>query len=154
MIYQDKVYVVDAYDDWVVSSPSEKITVPSVVALYDYVPHKRQIPFTRNNIYARDGFKCQYCGRSAEEEENLNKCDLTFDHVVPKSRDGKTTWTNIVTCCKECNLTKGDDLLEDIDLELDKEPRKPRNANPLLLELKGKNVPEEWDQWFAGTLDV
>lgn len=153
LIYQEKVYVVEEHDDWTVNSPSTEIRVPSVVSLFDYVPHERQIPFTRRNIYARDDFRCQYCGVQARNEEtDLHINDLTFDHVKPKARGGETTWTNIVTSCESCNLQKGDQLPEESDLTLLNEPRKPNLANPLLLELKGKNVPEGWNEYFEDDL--
>jgi 5-methylcytosine-specific restriction endonuclease McrA len=153
LIYQDKVYPVEEYEDWEVKSPSTEIQVPSVVSLFEYVPHERQIPFTRRNIYARDGFKCQYCGVDAKNPESeINISELTFDHVLPKSRDGKTSWNNIVTSCQSCNLQKGDNTPEEGDLSLLKEPEKPDLANPLLLELRGKDVPEEWEQYFSKNL--
>lgn len=152
LVYQEKVYVVEEYDDWTVASPSTEYNVPSIVSLFDHVPHDRQVPFTRRNIYARDEFRCQYCGTDAKSaDSNVNKSDLTFDHVVPKSRDGETTWQNIVTCCEPCNLKKGDDLPCECEMSLINEPKKP-STNPLLLELKGKNVPEEWNEYFKRDL--
>ena len=92
-VYQDRVDVVSVYDK-VVRSPSMEIRLPSVIALKTYVDQDRAPAFTRFNVFLRDGFACQYC-RSGE--------DLTFDHVVPRSRGGRTSWENIVTACAPCN---------------------------------------------------
>jgi 5-methylcytosine-specific restriction endonuclease McrA len=72
--------------------------LPSVVSLKNYVAQDRAPAFTRFNLFLRDAFTCQYCGSGQ---------DLTFDHVRPRSRGGRTTWENIVTACAPCNLMKG-----------------------------------------------
>jgi 5-methylcytosine-specific restriction endonuclease McrA len=84
-----------------VSSPSTEIRLPAVLVLHDYVPERRTPAFTRFNVFLRDGWRCQYCG------EHFSTHDLTFDHVIPRSRGGQTTWDNIVTACHPCNLHKG-----------------------------------------------
>jgi 5-methylcytosine-specific restriction endonuclease McrA len=96
-VFLDRVDVVASYDQ-VVHSPSFEMRLPSVVSLKQYVPQDRPPAFTRFNLFLRDSFSCQYCG-SPE--------DLTFDHVIPRSRGGRTTWENIVTACAPCNLSKG-----------------------------------------------
>ena len=73
-----------------VHSPSVAIKIPSVVVLRDYVKPSRSAAFTRFNLFLRDEFSCQYCGKKGE---------MTFDHVVPKCRGGKTTWENVVAAC-------------------------------------------------------
>ena len=79
-VYQDRVDVVSTYDK-VVRSPSMEIVLPSVIALKNYVDQDRQPAFTRFNVFLRDGFACQYCSATTE---------LTFDHVIPRSRGGRT----------------------------------------------------------------
>jgi 5-methylcytosine-specific restriction endonuclease McrA len=96
-VFQDRVDVVQTYDK-VVRSPSMEFQLPSVVSLKEYVAQDRSPAFTRFNLFLRDSFSCQYCG-TAE--------DLTFDHVLPRSKGGRTTWENIVTACAPCNLKKG-----------------------------------------------
>jgi 5-methylcytosine-specific restriction endonuclease McrA len=96
-VFLDRVDVISNYDH-VVRSPSFEMQLPSVVALKSYVAQDRPPAFTRFNLFLRDGFACQYCG-SPE--------DLTFDHVIPRSRGGRTSWENIVTACAPCNLSKG-----------------------------------------------
>lgn len=97
-VWQDRVEVVQTYDK-VVRSPSMEFRLPSVVSLKDFIPQDRSPAFTRFNLFLRDQFACQYCGASGG--------DMTFDHVIPRSRGGKTTWDNIVTACAPCNLRKG-----------------------------------------------
>ncbi|OYX31938.1 MAG: HNH endonuclease [Caulobacterales bacterium 32-69-10] len=96
-VFLDRVDVISTYEQ-VVRSPSFEMPLPSVVALKNYVTQDRQPAFTRFNLFLRDSFVCQYCGSGAE---------LTFDHVHPRSRGGRTTWENIVTACAPCNLMKG-----------------------------------------------
>jgi 5-methylcytosine-specific restriction endonuclease McrA len=69
-----------------------------VVSLKTFVRPARHPAFTRFNVFLRDRFSCQYCG---------SREDLTFDHLVPRSRGGHTTWENVVTACSVCNLQKG-----------------------------------------------
>ena len=93
----DRVNVVSTYDR-VVKSPSFEMALPSVVSLKDYVRPARHPAFTRFNVFLRDKFQCQYCG---------SRDDLTFDHVIPRSLGGLTTWDNVVAACSACNLRKG-----------------------------------------------
>jgi 5-methylcytosine-specific restriction endonuclease McrA len=86
--------------------------LPSVVSLKTYVKPSRHPAFTRFNVFLRDRFKCQYCG-SPE--------DLTFDHLVPRSRGGHTTWSNVVTACAPCNLKKGSKVCREASMW----PRQP-----------------------------
>jgi 5-methylcytosine-specific restriction endonuclease McrA len=99
-IFLDRVMVLSHYDR-VVRSPSAEHRLPSVVALRQYVPLTRRPPFTRFNVFLRDRFSCQYCG---------GRDDLTFDHLIPRSRGGQTRWDNVVAACAPCNLRKGGDL--------------------------------------------
>ena len=98
-VFLDRVNIVSEYDR-VVRSPSFEMKLPSVVSLKTYVRHERTPAFTRFNVFLRDKFSCQYCG-SADRDE------LTFDHLIPRSKGGRTTWNNIVTACSPCNLAKG-----------------------------------------------
>ena len=96
-VFLERVNIVSEYEV-AVRSPSFSMRLPSVVSLKTYVKQARHPAFTRFNVFLRDRFECQYCG--ARE-------DLTFDHLVPRSRGGQTTWTNVVTACAPCNLQKG-----------------------------------------------
>jgi len=96
-VFLDRVNIVSEYDV-AIHSPSFEMKLPSVVSLKSYVKPSRNPAFTRFNVFLRDRFQCQYCGSGH---------DLTFDHLVPKSRGGQTTWDNVLTACAPCNLKKG-----------------------------------------------
>ena len=99
----DRVSVLNEYDQEV-HSPSLTMRLPSVIALKDYIPTARKPAFTRFNVFLRDAFACQYC------HERHAAQDLTFDHVIPRCRGGRTTWENVVAACGTCNLLKGSRL--------------------------------------------
>jgi len=96
-VFLDRVNIVSEYER-TVRSPSFEMRLPSVVSLKTYVRPALYPAFTRFNVFLRDRFSCQYCG---------SKEDLTFDHLVPRSRGGQTRWDNVVTACAPCNLAKG-----------------------------------------------
>ena len=102
-VFLDRVSVLSEYETEV-RSPSVTMRLPSVIALKDYIPSARRPAFTRFNVFLRDAFVCQYCS------DRHSAHDLTFDHVVPRSRGGRTTWENVVTACGDCNLRKGSRL--------------------------------------------
>ena len=115
-VWLDRVDIVAEYDE-VVHSPSTTIRIPSVVVLRDYVKPQKRVAFTRFNLFLRDEFCCQYCGARG---------DLTFDHVIPRSRGGRTSWENVVAACSPCNLRKGSKSLRQSGLSLRQQPRQPR----------------------------
>jgi len=102
-VFSERVSVVAEYDTWA-HSPSTQIRLPSVVALRKYQPSARRVAFTRFNVFLRDRFTCQYCGQVFPSSA------LTFEHVIPRSHGGLTTWSNIVTACVPCNTRKGSSL--------------------------------------------
>lgn len=96
-VFLDRVNIVSTYDT-AVHSPSFEMRLPSVVCLKSYVKPAKYPAFTRFNVFLRDKFSCQYCGDQHE---------LTFDHVIPRSKGGQTLWDNVVAACAPCNLKKG-----------------------------------------------
>ena len=96
-VFLERVNVVAEYER-VVRSPGFEMRLPSVVSLKQYVQPATYPAFTRFNLFLRDSFSCQYC----REPD-----DLTFDHLIPKSQGGRTTWENVITACAACNLRKG-----------------------------------------------
>ncbi len=114
-VFLDRVNILSEYDR-VVRSPGFQMRLPSVVSLKKYVAPARRPAFTRFNVFLRDRFECQYCG--ADDE-------LTFDHVVPRSRGGVTCWENVVTACAPCNLTKGGRLPRECGMIPSHPPRVP-----------------------------
>ncbi|MBM3541242.1 MAG: HNH endonuclease [Alphaproteobacteria bacterium] len=130
-VFLDRVAIVSEYDR-VVRSPSMQIRLPSVIALKEYIPPKRRPAFTRFNVFLRDRFTCQYCGESFPSHE------LTFDHVIPRSRGGRATWSNVVTACTTCNLQKGNRLPHEAGMIPLHWPRQPMNGE---LQENGRAYP-------------
>ncbi len=114
-VFLDRVNIVSNYDRYV-RSPTFEMQLPSVVSLKTYIRPSRHPAFTRFNVFLRDRFTCQYCG---------GRDDLTFDHVVPRSKGGTTTWENVVAACSPCNLRKGDKLPRDADMYPASKPFQP-----------------------------
>jgi len=116
--------------------------VPRVIILtaYDRLP-KRVIKFSRINIMIRDRNTCQYCGTK------LSRSQLNLDHVVPRSRGGKTTWENVVASCFDCNRKKGMRLPHEAGLKLVKHPEKPKTA-PFANGFIGGVKYDEWKPFF------
>lgn len=114
-VFLDRVNIVSEYD-FAVRSPTSEIKVPSVVSLKSYVKPAKYPAFTRFNVFLRDKFECQYCGSPDE---------LTFDHVLPRSKGGLTTWQNVVAACSPCNLRKGNKMPKDIGMVPRQKPYQP-----------------------------
>jgi 5-methylcytosine-specific restriction endonuclease McrA len=111
----DRVNIVSEYD-LAIHSPSFEMKLPSVVSLKEYVKPAKHPAFTRFNVFLRDRFQCQYCGA---------KDDLTFDHVIPRSKGGRTTWDNVVAACAPCNLRKANRLPSEIHMFPRQKPYHP-----------------------------
>jgi 5-methylcytosine-specific restriction endonuclease McrA len=130
-VFLDRVSVLSEYDQRV-RSPTFAMRLPSVIALKDFVPSARKPAFTRFNVFLRDAFACQYCG------ERFSVPDLTFDHVVPRSRGGRTSWDNVVTACSACNLRKGARLPRECQMVPRHPPRQPTSWE---LQEHGRGFP-------------
>ena len=133
----DRVTILAEYDE-VVRSQRESLKIPSVVVLKEFVKPQKRVAFTRFNLFLRDEFCCQYCGA---------KGDLTFDHVVPRSRGGITSWENVVAACSACNLKKGSKSLGQAGMSLRKPPRQPGAED---LRNQGRKFPPNHlhDTWL------
>ena len=136
-VFLDRVIIVSNYDR-VIRSPSFDMQLPSVIALKDYIIPQTKPSFTRFNVFLRDKFMCQYCG---------SKEDLTFDHFVPRSKGGLTTWNNVITACSSCNLKKSNKLHQDIKMHPIQLPFKP---NVHELHRNGKSFPPNYlhESWM------
>ena len=138
-VFLNRVSVIERYDQSV-NSPTISFKLPSVIALKDYVMPQRKPAFTRFNVFLRDNFTCQYCAKKFPAN------DLTFDHLIPRCLNGKTTWQNVVSACTTCNLKKGRKLLRNTEMKLLQKPIKP---NSILLQNNGRNFPPNYlhDSW-------
>lgn len=132
------------HDDWV-RTVSAEIQIPRVIRLhtYDKVP-RHAVRFNRRNLFARDANQCQYCGDSYPSSQ------LSFDHVVPRSRGGQTSWENVVCACLKCNTKKGSRTPNEARMRLIREPRKPKH-NPLLANRMRNPKYEAWQSFLASS---
>lgn len=133
--YAERVY--DVIRDWCGR-------MPAVVRLLKYVSLEvKTVKFSRINVFGRDHFTCQYC------YEQPGTANLTYDHVLPKSRGGKTNWENIVTSCVECNWKKSDRTPEEAGMKIRYKPYSP-DRSPLMRKLvvSMPNTPNEWRDWL------
>ena len=126
--FLDRVTIVSNYDR-IIRSPSFSMKLPSVIALKSYIKPKSNPNFTRFNVFLRDNFMCQYCS---------SKKELTFDHLLPRSKGGKTDWDNVVTACSSCNVQKGGRLIERSKMQLNYKTYQPSTED---LHRNGKNFP-------------
>ena len=135
--YLDRVQIVAEYDH-VVRSQRAEIRIPSVVVLKEFVKPQKRVAFTRFNLFLRDQFCCQYCGA---------KGDLTFDHVLPRSRGGITSWENVVAACSPCNLRKGSKTLKQSGCACSARRASPR---PKRCRMPGRRFPPNHlhDSWL------
>jgi 5-methylcytosine-specific restriction endonuclease McrA len=131
----------EPHDDWI-RAVNFEIQVPRVIRLlvYDRLP-KQVIRFNRRNIFARDGNRCQYCGRKFPTNE------LSLDHVIPRSRNGDTSWENIVCSCVKCNVRKGGRTPQEAHMHLIRQPVKPKRS-PLLSVKLGNPKYESWKNFL------
>ena len=123
-----------------IRSPSLRLQVPEVVLLtqYDRVPC-HEAPFTRRNLFLRDDYTCQYCGRRCTTDH------LSVDHVLPRSRGGGTSWENCVLACVGCNARKADRTLKEAGLRLLRPPTRPRWTP--YLTLRPSQRMESWSKF-------
>ncbi|MSO89868.1 MAG: HNH endonuclease [Rhodospirillaceae bacterium] len=138
-VFLCRVNIVSEYDR-VVRSPNSEMRLPSVISLKEFVPMARRPAFTRFNVFLRDRFACQYCGGPFPAHE------LTFDHIVPRSRGGQTVWPNVVTACGTCNLIKGNRLPHESGMHPRMRPHQPTTRQ---LQENGRAFPPNFlhDSW-------
>jgi 5-methylcytosine-specific restriction endonuclease McrA len=130
----EKANVLSTYELLKIRTVDRSFEYPAVIRL----THYKNIPFrgvllNRNNLFKRDNGECQYCG---------SRKHLTIDHIIPKSKGGKTNWTNLITACNRCNVNKGDKTPEQAGLTLKSEPFKP-SLSYFLAEYAERQA-EEW----------
>ncbi|MCB9063058.1 MAG: HNH endonuclease [Halobacteriovoraceae bacterium] len=141
LLLTSRAEIVDEYSDFTVRSPRKHFNVPKILRLYSKHQGPKKIKFNRLNVYLRDDFSCQYCTLKFDYN------DLTFDHVLPQSRGGKTSWINIVTCCKLCNLRKGNKTPREANMKLKRLPHEPQWSARLVIKMLDDD-PEEWFYWL------
>lgn len=136
LLLKDKAEVIEAAER-TFRALHHDVQVPLVIRLVTYVriPHRLTLPLNRRNVFVRDEFTCQYCGRQP------GRANLTMDHVIPRSRGGDFSWENIVAACGACNQKKGNRLPKECNMIPRRAPYRPRFlAVALLGEAPGHEV--------------
>jgi 5-methylcytosine-specific restriction endonuclease McrA len=140
-----KVEVLEEYGQ-TVRSVTVVFKVPAVVRLLRAFRRRRQpVKFSRVNIYARDRYRCLYCG------ERKPIAELTFDHVVPRRLGGRTEWTNIATACEDCNRRKGARTPEQAGMALRQPPVQPQWVPAVTITVSLHSVPDAWRDYLYWT---
>ena len=123
---------------------SERFSIPQplVIRLVYFlkIPRRISLPVTRRTVLARDNYTCQYCNTMPPRQK------LTLDHVLPRSRGGKTTWENVVTACQKCNGRKGSRTPPEANMKLISEPRRPRYV--AIAALSSLEARRAWDKYI------
>lgn len=147
------IEIIDFYKDDNIKSTNKSFPIPSIARSTKFFKLTHQeLTFSRKNLFLRDNHKCQYCG------ETFYINELTYDHVVPKSKwnyanGSPTVWTNIVTACLPCNRKKGSRTPKEANMPLISFPFKPRK-NPKYLPIANKlstirdDIPVEWQPYI------
>jgi 5-methylcytosine-specific restriction endonuclease McrA len=129
-------------DDEVIHTIRMKILIPKVLLLrsFDRLPIT-EIKFNRENVFIRDNYTCQYSGK------RCRAADLTLDHVIPQERGGKTSWENIVTCRRDINSLKANQLPHEAGLKLIRKPVQPK-WRPFSAVAAASEIEREWQHFL------
>lgn len=123
--------------------------IPKVIRLkYEMAIPNTELPFSRENIFKRDEYTCQYCGKKLSGKE------LTLDHVYPKSRLGPDTWENIVACCQECNQYKANRTPKEAGMKLLRRPSRPNDGKLFELTRSSNKNIEHWLKYYLHDKDI
>lgn len=142
MWVQDLVDVIAEYDE-LVRSPSTTIKKPSIVRLRNNHTVRRTLHYSKAAIWHRDNHQCQYCGVKIDYRTR------SIDHIVPRRRGGRNTFTNTVACCKPCNQAKRDRTPDEAGMLLLSKPKKPTSLPPgITLIEHARMMPDEWKAYM------
>ncbi len=139
LVLNQKATVIAGAANQRVRSATAEFELPSVILLSRYVriPNARKVPVSRRGVLRRDGYRCGYCGKSAN----------TIDHVLPKSRGGNDSWENLVACCLRCNNAKGDRTPAEVGWDLRVKPAMPQG---MIWTVRGADREQpEWTEYLA-----
>jgi 5-methylcytosine-specific restriction endonuclease McrA len=143
LLWEGKVEVVQEYESKTVRSVTLEFKMPSVIRFLSTIRRRKPaVKFSRENVYARDKGRCQYCGNK------VPRSDFTYDHVTPRAQGGQTNWTNVVVCCTPCNQKKRDCTPAQARMHILSTPAKPEHLQTTmkLTFLLDKKVPQSWKQ--------
>ena len=158
LIFDERADIDERYVDRFIRSVSSSQPWPAVVRLREYVSSRARIRFNRQNVLARDGYRCAYCSITPKTQAGKPRLeDLTLDHVIPRAqskngtvrtKEGRTLsvtcWENVVCCCQDCNLKKADRTPGQAGMVLKVQPRAPSTVDVLRMHLRKVEIPDEW----------
>lgn len=138
LVHKGKAVVVSCDEHNPIHAAGGDFDRPTIIRLisYVYIPYKKTAPLTRNNIFKRDGGKCVYCGSGR---------NLTLDHVMPRSRGGGDTWTNLVTACSKCNCSKDDRTPDEAGMHMSHRPYAPTFTGIIV----SSRTHEHWTRYLT-----
>lgn len=144
MFLDGRIDIIEQDSDRRIRSMKLEVAFPLVVRLKSYVKTTlyQKAKFSRINVFRRDRYKCQYCGDSP----GLDK--LTIDHVLPRSRGGRSVWENVVTCCQPCNFGKDNKTPEEAGLNLRSEPFRPDHGYRVEFVIQRRHAKDAWVRWL------
>ncbi len=145
MVLSGRAEVLEEYSDRIFRSFSASWPVPSVIRFVRKTTEHfhRKTNFSRKNVWLRDKGRCQYCGIEVPIRE------FTFDHVIPLSQGGTTTWSNIVVACLHCNQHKRNRTPLQAKMKLLSQPILPKTLPATdLSTLWGQEIPETWKDYY------
>ncbi|MCC6316034.1 MAG: HNH endonuclease [Thermomicrobiales bacterium] len=143
LVFDGKAEILESYDQSM-HSASRAFSLPAVIRMVYLIHRPRpRVKLTRREVFIRDHFTCQYCGRQSN--------DLTIDHVIPKSRGGPHSWDNLVSACKACNHRKGGKLLGETRMTLRTPPHEPRAGAYYTIERRiDGSIADAWEKFLPG----
>jgi len=145
LVFSGRARVVESYSH----QACALFSFPSVIVLNDYVRRKGiKVPPSRNTVFFRDTYNCQYCGGKFLKQQ------LTLDHVIPKSRGGDKSWENLVACCVPCNQKKGNKTPSEASMSLSSHPKEPSwmlwsSVEWMLRKHGTKKIPDSWEKFLG-----
>lgn len=147
-LFLGRVEVIEYSRDRAIRCVNHDVPMPAVVRVLRRIRRRKEpIRFSRLHVFTRDDFSCAYCGVRVDAE------DLTFDHVLPRSAGGRTTWENVVACCVPCNSRKANRTPEQAGMRLRRKPVRPEHLPVVTVRRNIRQVPPEWRPYWNATLD-
>jgi 5-methylcytosine-specific restriction endonuclease McrA len=150
LVIDGKAEIVEADRGRAVRSERMSVPRPAVIRLrkFVHVPRRFRRQVTNTFLFARDGYRCQYCG------VRCGISDLTYDHVIPRAKGGKTTWDNIVSCCYPCNGKKGNRTPAEAKMALRTQPMRPQWVPAVTIRVSTRSVPDAWRDYLYWTGEI
>ncbi|MFC1927994.1 HNH endonuclease [Chloroflexota bacterium] len=141
LLYQSRAEMLENGSGFIHSATYE-FPVPSVIRLASMIkrPPRSERKLTRLEVFKRDRYTCQYCGKETRE--------LTLDHIIPRYRDGEHTWENVVSACVACNRSKAGRTPQEAGMRLTRQPSRPRDNGLFYIPAHYPHIRSEWEKYL------